>query len=119
MFKKPIRNSIWALIFLSLGGWLLHLRIHPPSESLFDWTPAVFGAISTFVLPVLFNYRATVKWAFVLNVAAVVVGTLTMAFFSATHWQGPVTLKTLLLNSTVPDILVLFAKVPLSCQILR
>ena len=119
MFKREIRAPICALFFISLGGLLLHLRIHPPAKSAYNLVPAVCGGITTFVLPFLFNDRRTVAWAYMLNLAAVIVGAVGMAYFSATHWEGPVTLQTLLLKSTLPDILVLCAKLPIGHQILR
>jgi hypothetical protein len=42
-----------------------------------------------------------------------------MAYFSVAHWQGPVTVSTILLQSTLADILVLTAKLPLAHVILR
>jgi len=119
VFKKELRTAIWSLILISLGGWLVHLRIHPPTERLFHWIPAVFGALSTFVLPILFNYRSTVRWAFLLTVAAVIVGAAGMAFDSATGWVGPVRWDTLLLGSALPDILILLGKLLLAVHILR
>ncbi|MHC4983240.1 MAG: hypothetical protein ACYTF6_08755 [Planctomycetota bacterium] len=119
MFKKQLRGPIWALIGLSAGGLLLHIRIHPPTESLFNWLPAISGAVTLLVLPVMFNYRRTVAWAYMLNVAAVVVGAAIMAWYSATHWQGPVTWDAVLLKSTLADILILAAKLPLGHHILR
>ena len=119
MFKKPIRGPIAALALISLGGLLLHLRIHPPDKSAFNLTPLICGLITTLALPLMFNYRSTVRWAYMLNIAAVVVGTVTMAYYSATHWAGPVTALTLLLRSTAPDIIILLAKLPLGSQILH
>ncbi len=119
MFKKEIRASILALFLLSAGGLLLHTNIHRPTIDLFYWIPIAFGTVSTFAVPILFNYRRTMPWAYVLNLAAVIVGAAMMAYFSARTWQGPVTFGTLLLGSTFPDILVLLAKVPLGEQILR
>jgi len=119
MFKKELRSSIWALILLSAGGLLLHIRIHSPAASPFNWLPAICGAITLLALPAMFNYRATVAWAYMLNVAAVVLGTVTMAWWSAAHWQGPVTWHDVLLRSTLADILILWAKLPLGHYILR
>ena len=53
MFKREIRAPICALFFISLGGLLLHLRIHPPAKSAYNLVPAVCGGITTFVLPLL------------------------------------------------------------------
>ena len=118
-FKRPIRKPIFALFFLSLGGLLLHLRIHPVSEGVVNLVPTAFGVVTTFALPFLFNYRRTVAWAYVINLAAVVVGAVTMAWISWVHWQGPVTPLRLLLESTLADILILAAKLPLGQMILR
>ena len=71
MFRKEIRELIWAFFLVSLGGLLLHLRIHPPAQSLFNWIPCAFGLMGTFVLPVLFNRRETVAYAYLLTWAAV------------------------------------------------
>ena len=119
LFKKEMGALILALFFVSLGGLLLHIRIHPPSEEAFHWVPVIFGVISTFVLPFLFSNARTVAWAYLINIAAVVVGTIAMAAVSIDELKGPVTLDTVLLRSTFPDIMVLFAKLPLGHYILR
>ena len=119
MIKREIRAPILVLFFLSLGGLLLHIRIHPPDHSVFNWTPVVFGVLGTAVLPWLFNYRRTMPWAYLLNLAAVVVGTVTMAWHTATHWEGAVTWQAVLLRSTLADIVILLAKLPPAHQILR
>ncbi len=121
MFKREVHPLIAALFFLSAGGLLLHLRIHPPSHDAYNWIPAIFGVFTTFVLPFLFNYRKTVPLAFMLNVITVVVGTVTMAWYSATHWAGtmPVTFVNLLLQTTFADILILFVRLPIGFCILR
>ncbi len=119
MLKKEMGAPILALFFVSLGGLLLHIRIHPPSEEAFHWVPVIFGVISTFVLPFLFSNARTVAWAYLINMAAVVVGTITMAAVSIEAWEGAVTLDGVLLRSTFPDIMVLFAKLPLAHHILR
>jgi len=135
-FKTPIRGPIWALLCLSLGGLLLHLRIHPPGESPFNYIPLVFTLVTALLVPVAFNYRRTVAWAFVLNTATVIVGVVTMAYYSARGWQSIPNVLTLTTDSsaltyltdivlrvmlwtTLPDILVLLAKLPLGLHILR
>ena len=119
MFKKEIRGSIWALILLSAGGLLLHIRIHPPTQEFSFWIPVACGALSLVALPAMFNYRATAAWAYLLNIAIVAIGTVTMASYSVEHWEGKVTLDAVLLKSTLADILVLAAKLPTGQQILR
>jgi hypothetical protein len=131
VFKKGIRAPILAFFLLSAGGLLLHLRIHTPGplQSLLgmpqtpaatvNWIPATFGVLGTFLLPFLFNYEKTVVWAVVVTWLAAVAGTGGMAHYSITHWQGPVTWDALLLRTTLADILVLTAKLPLAHIILR
>jgi len=123
VFKKEIRLPILALFFLSLGGLMLHVVHHPPrAEDLFNWIPVIVGVVTVFVLPFLFNYRSTVGLAFMLTLLAVAVGTVTMAYYSIDNWDTeiyPLTVKNVLLHSTLKDIVTLFAKVPLGLLILR
>jgi hypothetical protein len=119
MFQKEVREFIWAFFLLSLGGLLLHLRIHPPANSLFNWIPAVFGAVNAFLLPFLFNNRTTVPWAYLITWGTVAIGTVGMSYYSIVNWSFPITVKTVLMYSTLADILILFAKVFLAHKILR
>ena len=119
MFKREIRGPIWALFLISYGGLLIHLKIHPPAHSAFNCVPLVFGVLNVLVLPFLFNHERTVAWAYLLNAVTVLVGAVTMAYFSLTTWQGPVTWKAVLLGSTFPDIVLLAAKLPIAHAILR
>jgi hypothetical protein len=122
MFKKQIHSLILAFIFVSIGGLLLHLRIHPPvlqgKLRLFFLIPTVFTVAATFVLPFMFNSKRLCPYAYLINLAAVIVGTITMSYFSVTHWKGPVTVMTVLFKSMLPDILILMAKLPLAHGIL-
>jgi len=122
MVDRAVRLPILALFLISLGGLLLHIRIHPTSVTAFNWVPIVCGVLTTLALPVLFAFRSTVAWAYLLNVAVVLIGTVTMAYFSAeivVKSPAPVTWQALLLHTTLPDILVLLAKLPLGHVILR
>ena len=91
MCRKEIRAIIIALFLLAVGGLLLHLRIHPPTVDASNWLPVISCIISAVALPVMFNYRPTVAWAYIINLAAIVVGTVAMAHYSISNWQGPVT----------------------------
>jgi len=119
MFRKEVRDLIWVYFFVSLGGLLLHVRIHPPADNVFNWIAAAFAAVNTFLLPFLFNTPATVAWAYLFVWATVVTGTVSMAYHSLITWELPVTAKTVIMNSTLPDILILLAKLPLAHKILR
>jgi len=102
----------WCL--LSLGGLLLHLRIHPVDESIYNWTPAVIGLVNVLVLPPLFLRARTAGFALLAAWFTVIVGTVGMAWHSATNWTLPFTALNLLLKSTLADILILGAKLPLA-----
>lgn len=119
MFRKEVRDLIWVYFFISLGGLLLHLRIHPPSANVFNLVPAAFGAVNAFILPLLLNRPTTVAWAYLFVWATVVTGTVAMAYYSVITWGMPVTLKNVILFSTLADILILLAKLFLAHKILR
>ena len=119
MYRKRVCMPILGLLLISLGGLLLHLRIHPPTDEVSNWIPAIFGVLNVIVLPFLFNSPRTVAAAYVLNAVSVVVGTVAMAWYSIEHWQGQVTWDTVLLKSTLADILILLAKLPIAHMILR
>ncbi len=109
--KKMIKNTLIAcLFFLSFGGWLLHLRIHPLIKSTDNIIPLISGILSVFCLPFLFWFDSTVSAAYIINGFLVIIGTLTMAHFSMVNFKGPVTLGNILLNATFADISILWAK---------
>jgi hypothetical protein len=119
MFNNKICLPVTSFFLIALGGLLLHLRIHSPSKDPVNWVPIVFGIVSVFVLPVLFNRADTFLWAYWFNVIAVTAGTLAMLRYSIHTWQGPVTLQTVVLQSTLADILILWARLPLAHIIWR
>ena len=119
MFRKEVCMPILGLFFMSLGGLLLHLRLHPPANEASNWIPVVFGVLSVIALPLLFNSPRTVAVAYILNAVTVVVGIVAMAAYSIEHWEGPVTWKAVVLESTLADILILLAKLPIAHVILR
>lgn len=113
MFREEIRWPIWALVLLSAGGLLLHVRIHPPDATAFNWIPLVVTAFNVFVLPFMFNLRKFAPAAYAINWGTVIVGTVTMAFYSIANWQGDVTVSKILMYTTFPDILILGARLPM------
>jgi len=119
IFPKEIRELILAFFLMSLGGLLLHFRIHPPSLSLFFWIPAAFGFISTLAVPVLFARPDTVAYAYLFTWASVIAGTIGMAYLSITTWNLTVNIETVILKSTLADIIILWAKIFLAHKVLR
>jgi hypothetical protein len=119
MPQKEIRMLIQAFVLLSVGGLMLHIRIHPPAVSLFNWIPMAFGAVNILLLPLLFRRADTAPLAFMICCITVIAGTIGMAYFSIVEWKEPVTLYTVLFKSTLADIVILAVKVPLGYVLLR
>ena len=101
---------ICSLLFLSLGGWLLHSRIHPLGEHSGNIIPAASGLLSVVVITLLFCFRRTVAYGYVLNGMTVIIGTITMAHFSLIHAPAVFTLQVLLFKTLLADIAVLWGK---------
>jgi hypothetical protein len=109
--KKLIKIIlILGLFAVCLGGWLLHLRIHPPAKNPSNFVPFISGLISIFMLPVLFWFRRTVTLGYLVDGFMVIIGTITMTHFSIAHFEGPVTVITLITNTLFADIAVLWGK---------
>ena len=101
---------ILAIFFLALGGWLLHLRIHPIAKDAENYIPLVAGFISVILIPVLFIFRSTIPFAYLINGMTVIIGTITMTHFSIEKHPPVWTLQTILLGTCLPDILMLWGK---------
>ena len=101
---------ILAIFFLALGGWLLHLRIHPIAKDAENYIPLMAGFISVVVTPVLFIFRSTIPFAYLLNGMTVIIGAITMTHFSIENHPPVWTLQTILLGTCLPDILMLWGK---------
>jgi hypothetical protein len=101
---------ILAIFFLALGGWLLHLRIHPIAKDAENYIPLVAGFISVSLIPALFIFRSTIPFAYLLNGMTVIIGTITMTHFSIENHPPVWTLQTILLGTCLPDILMLWGK---------
>jgi len=99
-----------ALTAISLGGFLLHARIHPVAHNPANLIPALSGLLSVIAIPLLFSFRRTLVWGYVLNGFTAIVGTVVMAHFSIAHWPQPATVPAILLNTTLADILILWGK---------
>jgi hypothetical protein len=110
--KQNIRLMlIFGLFFISLGGWLLHYRVHTPApEKLFGYIPFFIGIANFVIVPWLFLSRRTLAAGYLLNGFTVIFGIILMAHYSFNNPPEEITLKTLLLNTTMPDIIMLIAK---------
>jgi len=99
-----------ALLTLSLGGFLLHSRIHPVSKNISNYVPLISASVSLILVPLFFSFHKTIAYAYVLNGFSVIIGTIVMSHYSLSHWPNPLSLRALLLNTTFPDIIILWSK---------
>lgn len=118
MKPEGIKFPVFGLFCMALGGFLLHYRIHPPAKDAFNLIGVLFPLFNAFILPLMFLNRKAVPWAYIINVTSVVVGVTVMTWFSIANWKDPLTLYTLLFNSTLADSLILLGKLPLGHVIL-
>jgi hypothetical protein len=109
--RTYVKSTLLAsLVALALGGFLLHLRIHPFTHSPSKLIPFVSGLLSLVLVPLLFSFRKTLSYGYVLNGMLVILGTVAMAHFSISNWPKPVSVGAILLKTTLADIALLWGK---------
>lgn len=109
--KQNIRNLLIAgLVAASLGGWLLHLRIHSPGDSPVNFIPFIAGLVSIVILPMMFFSKKTMAYAYVINGMIVIIGVVTMGHVSIMRLPDHVTFAAILLGTLLADILLLLTK---------
>ncbi|MDD4858294.1 MAG: hypothetical protein PHD74_09355 [Candidatus Krumholzibacteria bacterium] len=116
MIRKEIRLPVLAIVLLSFGGWLLHVRIHPvsfdpasPSNPAF-FVPFIVGLLGIVAVPLLLNFRSTFVVGYLMNGIGVIIGTLAMTAFSVDKLPSPLTPQGILTGTLLADILILFPK---------
>ncbi len=114
-----VRNHILALFFISLGGWLLHLRGHPIDGNPANYIPFIFGVLNVFFVPVLFSFKKTSIIAYLINGFSVIIGVIVMARFSLSGLPYPVIFSSVVLKTTLPFIFILIPKLLLGQIILK
>jgi hypothetical protein len=110
-----------ALVFLGIGGLMLHLRIHfmigpaPANSEMVVFRPAfflsnLFPLIDVVVVSALFLSKRTAVYGYVLNGMIVIYGTIFMSHFSIAQLsaQGAPPLA-YIFKSTLPDIAIAWA----------
>lgn len=117
--NNHVLNLIFVLFFISLGGWLLHLRAHPIGDNPAHYIPFIFGVLNLFIVPVLLYFKKTVLLGYLINGFGVIIGTIVMAAFSLFGLSQPVTFSSILLKTTLADIFILFPKLLLGQMILK
>lgn len=116
------KNTLLTALFLmAVSGLMLHLRIHNfmaadklhPGSSVFSPTlflAALFPLLDVFLVTALFLFRKTAVYGYVLNGMLVIYGTIFMAHFSIAQMVAKsLPLQSLILSSTLSDILTLWA----------
>lgn len=99
-----------ALVVMALGGFLLHLRVHPYEHNPSFLINVFCGIVSVIIVPLLFLFKTTLHYGYVVNGFMVIIGTVTMAHFSLAHLPAPLTPASVFLKTTFPDILMLWGK---------
>jgi hypothetical protein len=110
IFKPEIRKPILELMFLSLGGWMLHFRVHPITANSSNFLPFLLGLVDIIITPQLFNHKKTVIMAYLFNGLGVIIGAIAMATFSLSALPDPLTISSVIFRTTLADILILFQK---------
>jgi hypothetical protein len=106
--KQNIRLLlIIGLIAGSLGGWLLHVRIHAPANAAMNLIPFITGLISIIIIPILFLFKVSMPYAYVMNGMLAIIGVITMAHVSIMHLPAQVTFVTLVVGTLLADIFLL------------
>ncbi len=118
MWPEKIKFPVFGLFCMTLGGFLLHYRVHPPSKDAFNLIGVLFPLFNTLILPFMFLNRRTMTWAYLINATSVVVGVSVMTWFSVANWNEPISFYTILFHSTLADSLILMGKLPLAHAIL-
>lgn len=112
--RSHIRKTLLAsLIVLAVGGFLLHLRVHPfvpLAKNSSKIVPFISDILSIVLVPVLFYFRRSLSYGYVLNGMLVILGTITMADFAIEKFQPPVTFEGVILKTTLSDIAILWGK---------
>ncbi|MGB8657146.1 MAG: hypothetical protein WCE90_05110 [Candidatus Zixiibacteriota bacterium] len=110
IFKPEIRKPILELMFLSLGGWMLHFRVHPITANSSNLLPFFLGLVDIIITPQLFNHKKTVIMAYLFNGLGVIIGAMAMVTFSLSALPDPLTISSVIFRTTLADILILFPK---------
>ena len=118
IIKKELRIPILSLFLLSIGGWFLHLRIHPVTENPSYYIPFIFGILNVFIVPFLFHFKKTVIIAYLINGFGVIMGVITMAHLSITGLEPPFTFTIIFIKTTLADIFILLPKLFIAHTIL-
>jgi hypothetical protein len=118
-FKSEISNLIFSLFFISLGGWMLHFRIHPIIDSNpAHYVPFVFGLLNILFVPFLLNSKTTFLPGYLINGFGAIIGVIVMTAFSLSALPSSLTISNIFFKTTLADIFLLLPKLFLGQLIL-
>jgi hypothetical protein len=99
---------IISIVVLSLGGLMLHIRIHPLQINTANIIPIICGLLSLSAVPALFSFKKTVQYGYVLNGMLAIIGTIIMTHYSIANLPKPFNLETILFETLFASILMLW-----------
>lgn len=109
--RKYVKSTLMAaLVILAIGGFLMHTRFHPITRNPSNFVPFVSGILSIIIVPLLFSFRRTLSYGYVLNGMLAILGTVAMGHFSIAHWPKTFTLEAILFQTMLADIALLWGK---------
>ena len=114
--KKETTGLILALALMSIGGWLLHVRIHsilPDATGVTatrNFIPFIVGLAGMLVTPVLLWFPRTLIDGYLLNGIGAIIGTVLMTYFSVAMFRHPVTFAGIFTGTLLGDVLIAFSK---------
>lgn len=115
------RTLLFALFLLALGGFMLHYRIHPfmvadklhPGTFHFSATfflANIFPIVDVVLVTILFLFRKTAIFGYLLNGLIVIFGTVLMTHFNIAGFMAkPIPPSQWIMNSMLPDIGIAWA----------
>jgi hypothetical protein len=109
---------------MSIGGWLLHFRIHsilPDKHGVRHlpfFIPFAVGIVNVIVTPVLLWFPRTLVVGYLLNGIGAVIGTVLMTYFSIVMFKLPFTVAGIFTGTLLGDILIAFSKLMIGQRIL-
>lgn len=124
LHHRGIRGPVAAIVCLSAGGLLLHLRLHPVSfdpagpENPAHFIPFVTAILGTVAVPVLLGSARTFVIGYLINGMSVVIGTITMTHMSLAAPPHPLSVSSILLGSSLAYILLLLPKLFIGHRVL-
>lgn len=99
-----------GLVLCSLIGLPVHLMVHPASKLEVFYVPVISCLFGTIVVPLLFIFRRTIHYGYVLNGMTVIIGTVTMTHYSIHQFPLPFLFANILYKTLIIDVLILGMK---------